>query len=158
MLFTNYQFYIDEFIKLGHAEMANPDSPYDAFIEPATWSRAARSAAGPDDSARQAPPRPAADAGLPPDPQRPQRHHHGQHRRGAGQCKTITDHIAVLRPHAWLMLGHCAGLRTTQQLGDYVLAHAYVREDHVLDEELPLWVPIRRWPRSSWRWKMRWPT
>ena len=54
----------------------------------------------------------------------------------------ITDHIAVLRPHSWLMLGHCAGLRTTQQLGDYVLAHAYVREDHVLDEELPLWVPI----------------
>jgi len=40
------------------------------------------------------------------------------------------------------MLGHCAGLRTTQQLGDYVLAHGYVREDHVLDEELPLWVPI----------------
>jgi len=40
------------------------------------------------------------------------------------------------------MLGHCAGLRNSQQLGDYVLAHAYVREDHVLDEELPLWVPI----------------
>ncbi len=40
------------------------------------------------------------------------------------------------------MLGHCAGLRNTQQLGDYVLAHGYVREDHVLDEELPLWVPI----------------
>ena len=27
-------------------------------------------------------------------------------------------------------------------MGDYVLAHGYVREDHVLDEELPLWVPI----------------
>jgi AMP nucleosidase len=40
------------------------------------------------------------------------------------------------------MLGHCAGLRTNQQLGDYVLAHAYVREDHVLDEELPTWIPI----------------
>jgi AMP nucleosidase len=40
------------------------------------------------------------------------------------------------------MLGHCAGLRNAQQLGDYVLAHGYVREDHVLDEELPLWVPI----------------
>ena len=40
------------------------------------------------------------------------------------------------------MLGHCAGLRTTQALGDYVLAHGYVREDHVLDEDLPLWVPI----------------
>jgi AMP nucleosidase len=61
---------------------------------------------------------------------------------GPANAKTITDHIAVLRPHAWLMLGHCAGLRTTQLLGDYVLAHAYVREDHVLDEELPLWVPI----------------
>jgi len=61
---------------------------------------------------------------------------------GPSNAKTITDHIAVLRPHAWLMLGHCAGLRNTQQLGDYVLAHAYVREDHVLDEELPLWVPI----------------
>ena len=61
---------------------------------------------------------------------------------GPANAKTITDHIAVLRPHAWLMLGHCAGLRNGQQLGDYVLAHAYVREDHVLDEELPLWVPI----------------
>ena len=61
---------------------------------------------------------------------------------GPSNAKTITDHIAVLRPHAWMMLGHCAGLRNTQQLGDYVLAHAYVREDHVLDEDLPLWVPI----------------
>ena len=61
---------------------------------------------------------------------------------GPANAKTITDHIAVLRPHAWLMLGHCAGLRNSQQLGDYVLAHGYVREDHVLDEELPLWVPI----------------
>ena len=61
---------------------------------------------------------------------------------GPSNAKTITDHVAVLRPHAWLMLGHCAGLRNTQQLGDYVLAHGYVREDHVLDEELPLWVPI----------------
>ena len=56
---------------------------------------------------------------------------------GPSNAKTITDHIAVLRPHAWLMLGHCAGLRNSQQLGDYVLAHGYVREDHVLDEELP---------------------
>jgi AMP nucleosidase len=61
---------------------------------------------------------------------------------GPANAKTITDHIAVLRPHCWLMLGHCAGLRNTQELGDYVLAHGYVREDHVLDEDLPLWVPI----------------
>jgi len=61
---------------------------------------------------------------------------------GPSNARNITDHVAVLRPHAWLMLGHCAGLRTTQRIGDYVLAHGYVREDHVLDEELPLWVPI----------------
>jgi AMP nucleosidase len=61
---------------------------------------------------------------------------------GPSNAKTITDHIAVLRPHAWIMLGHCAGLRNTQRLGDYVLAHGYVREDHVLDADLPLWVPI----------------
>ena len=61
---------------------------------------------------------------------------------GPSNAKTITDHIAVLRPHAWLMLGHCAGLRNTQALGDYVLAHGYVREDHVLDDDLPVWVPI----------------
>lgn len=40
------------------------------------------------------------------------------------------------------MLGHCAGLRESQKLGDYVLAHAYVREDHVLDADLPAWVPV----------------
>jgi AMP nucleosidase len=61
---------------------------------------------------------------------------------GPSNARNITDHIAVLRPHAWLMLGHCAGLRASQTIGDYVLAHGYVREDHVLDEELPLWVPI----------------
>ena len=61
---------------------------------------------------------------------------------GPSNAKTITDHIAVLRPHAWIMLGHCAGLRNTQRLGDYVLAHGYVREDHVLDADVPLWVPI----------------
>ncbi|MEP0407550.1 AMP nucleosidase, partial [Roseibium sp.] len=57
-------------------------------------------------------------------------------------AKTITDHVAVLRPHAWLMLGHCAGLRNSQTLGDYVLAHGYVREDNVLNQDLPTWVPI----------------
>ena len=61
---------------------------------------------------------------------------------GPSNAKTITDHIAVLRPHAWIMLGHCAGLRNSQELGDYVLAHAYVREDHVLDADLPVTVPI----------------
>ena len=68
---------------------------------------------------------------------------------GPSNAKTITDHVAVLRPHAWLMLGHCAGLRNSQRLGDYVLAHAYMREDHVLDDDLPVWVPIPALGRSA---------
>jgi AMP nucleosidase len=143
VLFTNYQFYIDEFIRLGHAEMANPDSPYIAFVEPGNVvTRRVGLAAAAADALGAAPPR------L---PQMPGYHLMRADRSGItmvnigvgpANAKTITDHIAVLRPHAWLMLGHCAGLRNSQRLGDYVLAHAYVREDHVLDEELPLWVPI----------------
>jgi AMP nucleosidase len=40
------------------------------------------------------------------------------------------------------MVGHCAGLRNSQSLGDFVLAHADLREDHVLDDDLPVWIPI----------------
>ena len=143
VLFTNYQFYIDEFVRLGHAEMAKPDSEYTAFIEPGNVV-----------TRRAGLPAQATDALGAPPPRLPQMPAYHLVRPGHGgitmvnigvgpaNAKTITDHIAVLRPHAWLMLGHCAGLRNSQQLGDYVLAHAYVREDHVLDEELPLWVPI----------------
>jgi AMP nucleosidase len=143
VLFTNYQFYIDEFIALGRAAMADPNSEYVAFVEPGNvLTRRVGLAAEPADALGKEPPR------L---PQMPGYHLVRADRSGItmvnigvgpANAKNITDHIAVLRPHAWLMLGHCAGLRTTQQLGDYVLAHGYVREDHVLDEELPLWVPI----------------
>ena len=61
---------------------------------------------------------------------------------GPSNAKTITDHIAVLRPHAWLMLGHCAGLRNSQNMGDYVLAHGYIREDNVLYKDLHPSIPI----------------
>jgi len=175
VLFTNYQFYIDEFIALGHAAMADAASEYIAFVEPGNVvTRKVGSADALPVPAHVNPDRwmaaqarhdelqvsPAASAA--PDahentatparlPQMPA--YHLVRSDGSGitmvnigigpaNAKTITDHIAVLRPHAWIMLGHCAGLRTTQQLGDYVLAHGYVREDHVLDEELPLWVPI----------------
>ncbi len=155
VLFTNYQFYIDEFVRLGHETMARAPAPaapddlsagapdYTAFVEPGNViTRRAGLAPLPGDELGSAPPR------LPQMPA-----YHLVRADGSGitmvnigvgpaNAKTITDHIAVLRPHAWIMLGHCAGLRNTQQLGDYVLAHGYVREDHVLDEELPLWVPI----------------
>ncbi len=61
---------------------------------------------------------------------------------GPSNAKNITDHLAVLRPQCWLMIGHCGGLRHSQRLGDYVLAHAYLRYDAVLDEDLPIEVPI----------------
>ena len=166
VLFTNYQFYIDEFIALGHAEMENTASEYIAFVEPGNvLTRRAVVTSDPirdisiagqarhDDCQGAAVSSAPQTSGTPPPrlPQMPA--YHLVRADGSGismvnigvgpaNAKTITDHIAVLRPHAWIMLGHCAGLRTTQQLGDYVLAHGYVREDHVLDEELPLWVPI----------------
>jgi AMP nucleosidase len=143
VLFTNYQFYIDEFVKLGHEAMANASSEYIAFIEPGNVvTRRVGLVAEAIDALGAQPPR------L---PQMPGYHLVRADRTGISMvnigvgpanAKNITDHIAVLRPHAWIMLGHCAGLRNSQQLGDYVLAHGYVREDHVLDEELPLWVPI----------------
>ena len=145
VLFTNYQFYIDEFVRLGHDTMKSSAAAQDyvAFVEPGNVVTRRNGLA----------PEPGDELGAPPPrlPQMPA--YHLVRADGSGitmvnigvgpaNAKTITDHIAVLRPHAWVMLGHCAGLRNTQQLGDYVLAHGYVREDHVLDEELPLWVPI----------------
>jgi AMP nucleosidase len=61
---------------------------------------------------------------------------------GTSNAKTITDHLAVLRPDLVLMIGHCAGLRNHQEIGDLVLATSFVRDDHVLDEMLPLSVPV----------------
>ncbi|WP_375464893.1 AMP nucleosidase [uncultured Methylobacterium sp.] len=61
---------------------------------------------------------------------------------GPSNAKTITDHLAVLRPHCWLMVGHCGGLRQSQTIGDYVLAHGYMRRDRILDELVPPDVPV----------------
>ena len=146
VLFTNYAFYIDEFVRVARELMARPadaQDDYIAFVEPGNVvTRRVGQSAEAGDALGEPPPRM---------PQMPAYHLLRRDRSGISlvnigvgpaNAKTITDHVAVLRPHAWLMLGHCAGLRNSQQLGDYVLAHGYVREDHVLDEELPLWVPI----------------
>ncbi|MEJ8573794.1 AMP nucleosidase [Microbaculum marinum] len=140
VIFTNYQFYVDEFARIGRQRMADGDPVATAFVGPGN-------VVTPNARSGEAP------TGQPPArlPQMPAYHlaepgYGGVSMVNIGvgpsNARTITDHIAVLRPHAWLMLGHCAGLRNTQKLGDYVLAHGYVREDHVLDEELPPWVPI----------------
>jgi len=134
VIFTNYQFYVDEFIRQGKEIIAGDQhgtqTSYTELVEPATIHSAnGRSSL----------------------PQMPAYHLKRPDGRGItmvnigvgpSNARTISDHIAVLRPDAWIMLGHCAGLRKSQTLGDYVLAHGYVRDDHVLDAELPLWVPV----------------
>ncbi len=141
VVFTNYDFYVEAFARLGRERMTEGDARYSAFVEPG------------DVVTRNARLGEAVPSAAPPErlPQMPAYHLAGDEHggitmidigTGPSNARTITDHVAVLRPHAWLMLGHCAGLRNTQQLGDYVLAHGYVREDHVLDEDLPPWVPI----------------
>lgn len=61
---------------------------------------------------------------------------------GPSNAKTISDHVAVLRPDLMMMIGHCGGLRNHQEIGDFVLATTYLRADQVLDEVLPPHVPI----------------
>lgn len=61
---------------------------------------------------------------------------------GPSNAKTISDHVAVLRPDAMVMVGHCGGLRNHQEIGDFVLATGFMRADRVLDDVLPLNIPI----------------
>ncbi|QGX96846.1 AMP nucleosidase [Roseovarius faecimaris] len=136
VLFTNYQFYVSEFEAYARKMLADPESGYTSFVATGNVEIT-------DADTKIAPPRKL--------PQMPTYHLKRADRSGItlvnigvgpSNAKTATDHIAVLRPHAWVMVGHCAGLRNSQSLGDFVLAHAYLREDGVLDADLPGWVPI----------------
>jgi AMP nucleosidase len=142
VLFTNYQFYIDEFIRYAQAEMARAGSGeggsgYTEFVEPGeVITRPGGAITGPRQT--RIPQMPAYHL------KRPDGDGLTMVNIGVGpsNAKNITDHIAVLRPHCWIMLGHCAGLRSSQRLGDYVLAHGYLRDDKILDYDLPIWVPV----------------
>ncbi len=136
ILFTNYQRYVDEFIEYGLEEVKSGKA--EMLVEPG--NRITRS-----DGKPSAPP-------IAKPLQMPAYHlvrkdglpgvtlvNMGV---GPSNAKTITDHLAVLRPHVWLMIGHCGALRRTQRLGDYVLAHAYLRDDNVLDDVLPPSIPL----------------
>jgi AMP nucleosidase len=136
VLFTNYHFYVTEFEEYARAQLRDPNSGYTSFVS--TGDQEITDGDAPIERPLRLPQMPA---------------YHLKRADGSGitlvnigvgpsNAKTATDHIAVLRPHAWLMVGHCAGLRNSQKLGDFVLAHAYLREDHVLDDDLPVWVPI----------------
>ena len=139
ILFTNYHRYVDEFVSWACTQVGNGrytalsgagglfvDQPTDnaaQLVADSTWRRHQMPAyhlMAPDRSGIT-----LVNIGV-----------------GPSNAKTICDHLAVMRPEAWLMIGHCGGLRETQRIGDYVLAHAYLRDDHILDEVLPPEIPI----------------
>ncbi|WP_413739160.1 AMP nucleosidase [Sodalis sp. RH21] len=141
VLFTNYTRYVDEFVRWACSQIADPATPYEALS----------CAGGAYITADTLNPEQAVSDLAWKNNQMPA--YHLLSRDGLGitlvnigvgpsNAKTICDHLAVLRPHAWLMIGHCGGLRESQTIGDYVLAHAYLRDDHVLDAVLPPDIPI----------------
>lgn len=141
ILFTNYNRYVDEFVNWACEQVRDPESRYIAL-----------SCVGHNYlTAENADPQIATSDLTWKKFQMPA--YHLIARDGAGitlvnigvgpsNAKNICDHLAVLRPHAWLMIGHCGGLRESQKIGDYVLAHAYLRDDHILDDVLPPDIPI----------------
>lgn len=139
ILFTNYQRYVDEFRAYALAQIEQGEE-YMAFVEPGDLLTPNPRFGGTVSGApvKHLPQLPAYHL-VRPDGDGITLINIGV---GPSNAKTITDHVAVLRPHCWLVLGHCAGLRRSQYLGDYVLAHGYVREDHVLDRDLPVSVPL----------------
>jgi AMP nucleosidase len=142
MLFTNYHRYVDEFIRWAVERIRTGDR----YTELVACGGVTITADTADDEA-------VARVSAAPWRKHQMPAYHLKARDGNGitlvnigvgpsNAKTITDHLAVLRPHCWLMVGHCGGLRQSQRIGDYVLAHAYLREDHILDNVVPPEVPI----------------
>jgi AMP nucleosidase len=142
ILLTNYHRYVDQFTRWAVEELAK-DGPWDKLILPGGVTLAGGSR--PDVVAEQIATSPWHRFQMPA--------YHLLRKDGHGvtlvnigvgpsNAKNITDHLAVLRPHCWLMVGHCGGLRQSQTIGDYVLAHGYLRRDRILDALVPPEIPV----------------
>ena len=111
VLFTNYQFYVRRVRGLCPCSARRSVSGYRSFVAPGNLELTA------SETERMAGPK------MPQMPAYHMKRPDGQGISlvnigvGPSNAKTATDHIAVLRPHAWLMVGHCAGLRNSQSLG-----------------------------------------
>src|ERR687889_2943632 len=141
VLFTNYVRYVDEFVGVAIDALRRKDSRFTALSVPGAVFEPGELT---DAEAQIA-------AGQWRRHQMPAYHLMAEGRTGItlvnigvgpSNAKTVCDHVAVLRPEVWLMIGHCGGLRPSQTIGDYVLAHAYLRDDHVLDDVLPIEIPL----------------
>lgn len=141
ILFTNYHRYVDEFVRWGCAELKRPGTRFTRLS----------GCGGVDVTAETADPEGMVADSAWRKHQMPAYHMIAPNRSGItlvnigvgpSNAKTICDHLAVVRPEAWLMIGHCGGLRPSQRIGDYVLAHAYLRDDHILDTMLPPEIPV----------------
>jgi AMP nucleosidase len=144
ILLTNYQRYMDQFVAWALAELSVPNGPYQRLELPG----------GVSVSRGEEPAAAAARVAATPWHRFQMPAYHllrGDSKEGVSivnigvgpaNAKNITDHLAVLRPHCWLMIGHCGGLRQSQVIGDYVLAHGYLRRDRILDDLVPPEMPI----------------
>jgi AMP nucleosidase len=145
ILLTNYHRYVDQFVNWGVEQMRSKESPFDALILPGGVILG-RDGIAIEESETAVTSSPWHRFQMPA--------YHLLRKDGEGgvslvnigvgssNAKNITDHLAVLRPHCWLMIGHCGGLRQSQRIGDYVLAHAYFRQDRILDGAVPPDIPI----------------
>ncbi|WP_052341203.1 AMP nucleosidase [Salinarimonas rosea] len=144
ILLTNYHRYVDQFVQWSLGELAREGSPYTRLSLPGGIVVERADAAS--ESAESLMTRSPWHRYQMPAYHLAREDGHGvtlvNIGVGPSNAKTICDHLAVLRPHCWLMVGHCGGLRQSQTIGDYVLAHAYLRQDHILDALVPPEVPI----------------
>ncbi|PLA38329.1 AMP nucleosidase [Corynebacterium coyleae] len=137
ILFTNYAMHVTEFVRFGLRELSDPDSRYTRLVLPSGETVS-------DTVALE-------DLELGSKFQMPRYDLITENGDGItminigvgpSNAKTITDSLAVLRPEAWIMIGHCAGLDARMRIGDLILGNAYERHDHVLDDYLRRELPI----------------
>lgn len=137
ILFTNYAMHVTEFVKFGLRELSDPDSRYTRLVLP-SGETVSDTVALEDLELESKFQMPRYDL-VTEDGDGITMINIGV---GPSNAKTITDSLAVLRPEAWIMIGHCAGLDARMRIGDLILGNAYERHDHVLDDYLRRELPI----------------
>ncbi|NLA56622.1 MAG: AMP nucleosidase [Corynebacterium humireducens] len=141
ILFTNYDMHTTEFVNFGVAELARGDSRYTDLLLP-SGRQISRDRA----SLVDAPSLNLASRYQMPRYDLCTRDGDGitmiNIGVGPSNAKTITDCLAVLRPEAWIMIGHCAGMDGRMRIGDLILGNAYQRQDSILDSHISHDIPI----------------